>query len=607
MTHTRIMRTVSASILAISLFAHFAKSAHAETLSVERAMNAIVTRLYESHSLDELAELDESKILAFITPAERQALATRHVHFEVDVPVVVSVMREARQRSVPFWLEEAGFEKTELTVTNTEDWVYEMWQKTFPAGHVGLGINGFGNHRPHYFVSVGPVNPDDDVELRNLVPSEFDVGWMHEGAFVYHDWDSLLLKDVPEVLEGQLLLTTIRGRARAAHLIGGFRQTPHPSSDLPDQVVLSWTEAPTSTQTIQWRGSTDATNGAVRYRAAGSDGPYKTVEAERALVEDRFLANDRYCRKFTATIRGLDPDSQYVYQVGFPDSDRWSEASTFTTAPSNDEPFSFVVFGDTQSIEPLAPIAQAALEQYPDAAFQMIAGDVVSTGQYRDHWDRFFHVAQPLTRRWPLMPALGNHDVIDGLGADMWRAAHALPENGPEGLEPERAYAFEYSNALFVVLDSGLSAVDQAQWLEEQLASTDADWKIVIFHFPPYNHEHPYPEIASLWGYLFDKYEVDLAFEGHVHYYMRSKPIYRGKPMPEGERGTTHVVTIAIPNEKYQLPPADYAAVQLTGVALYQAVEVNGNTLTCRAVDANGKVHDAFTLTKSGVQVNGIK
>lgn len=576
----------------------FANPAIAGPLGVEEAMDAIVTRLYDEYTLDELGDLDETAILDFITAEERDALATRHVYFDVNVPAAVSVMRHRNQATVPFWLPEAGFKKTDMTVTNTEGWVYEVWQKEFPPGRVGLGINGFDKHRPHYFVSVGPKNASDDVQLTGVFPSQFDVGRLHEGAFVYHDWDSLTLRDVPEALRGQHYLTTIRGRARAAHLVGGFRRTPYPSSKKPDQITLSWTEDPKTTQTIQWRTSTAVADGAVRFKPAASNGNVEVVPATHEVVHDRFLANDRYCHRYTATLRGLNPGTEYTYHVGAPGDNVWSEEAAFKTAPGDNEPFKFIVFGDTQSIESWRPTADAAMEQYPGAAFQMIAGDLVGTGQYRDHWDRFFHVAQPLVRRWPLMPAVGNHDVIDGLGADMWRASHALPVNGPDHLEPERAYSFEYSNGLFVVLDSTLSAIDQAAWLEEQLATTDADWKIVVFHFPPYNYEHGYPHIESLWGYLFDKYEVDIVFEGHVHYYMRTKPIFRGKPVKSGERGTRHVVSIAIPNDQMDLPQVPYSEVQFTGTPVYQLVEINGNTLRCAAIDPRGKVRDEFTLRK---------
>jgi hypothetical protein len=170
--------------------------------------------------------------------------------------------------------------------------------------------------------------------------------------------------------------------------------------------------------------------------------------------------------------------------------------------------------------------------------------------------------------------------------------------NGPEYLESERAYSFEYGNALFLIPDSGLPVMDQAEWIEEKLANTKATWKFAMFHFPPYSHGEPYPEISSLWGYLFDKYHLDFAFEGHVHYYMRSHPIRRGQPVASPAEGTIHVISIAIPGREHDLPPADYAAVQLSGVQLYQTVEIDGKHLVCRAHDRDGKVRDEVVIEK---------
>jgi len=572
--------------------------ASAQGLTVEQAMDDIVTRLYDTMSLDELDQLTEEQIHEFLTPEERDALATKYWHFDVNVPVVVSVMRETDQRRTPFWLPEAGFEKTDMTVTNTQNWTYEVWQKKFPAGPIGLGINGFGKHRPHYFVTVGPQDAGDELELSNVFPGEFPIVWAHEGAYVYNDWDGLLLKDVPEALEGDLLLTTIRGRAREAHLIGGFRRTPFPAKAAPHQVLLTWAADPQTTQTVQWRTSTETKDGAVQYWRVGEEANTKVVEADRTVIEDRFLANDRFCHRFTATIPGLEPDTAYGYRVGTRQKGLWSESKEFRTAPAEVKPFTFVSFGDTHISEEWGDNLERTLERHPETAFYTIAGDLVKTGQYRDDWDQFFALGEGEFDRRPLAPALGNHDIIDGLGAGMWKAVFELPKNGPESVESERAYTIEYSNLLLLVLDSGLPAVEQAAWIEEQLSESDATWKIAVFHFPPYNHEHPYPEIKSLWGYLFNKHGLDIALNGHFHSYMRSHPICQGEPQTDGGDGTIYLMSIAISGRQHALPPAPWAAVQFTGPALYQTFDVDGDTLTVRAWDSEGNVRDEFRLEK---------
>jgi len=117
---------------------------------------------------------------------------------------------------------------------------------------------------------------------------------------------------VPDALKGQILLPTIRGRAREANLIDAFRKAPYPSSDKPDNVVLTWSGDPKTTQTIQWRSKTPGAS--VRYReaAATADSPWLDAKAECRTLTDRLLVNDRETSHCTATLQGLKPGTTYA-------------------------------------------------------------------------------------------------------------------------------------------------------------------------------------------------------------------------------------------------------------------------------------------------------
>ncbi len=108
----------------------------------------------------------------------------------------------------------------------------------------------------HYFVSVAPQKSDDSLVLTNFFPANQFVGSLEDGAFTYHDWDELILSDVPEKMKGQKLLTTVRGRGVESWLAGVFRSTDYPSSKLPDQVMLTWSSDPGTGIDIQWRTDT---------------------------------------------------------------------------------------------------------------------------------------------------------------------------------------------------------------------------------------------------------------------------------------------------------------------------------------------------------------
>ncbi|MCP4640776.1 MAG: metallophosphoesterase, partial [bacterium] len=385
--------------------------------------------------------------------------------------------------------------------------------------------------------------------------------------------------------------------AREAHFVGAFRSTPFPSSARPDQVTLTWSEDPKTTQTIQWRTNPSVKTGVVRYRKKGVAGFTKTAAACE-VIEDRLLANDRYIHHFTAVLRDLDPGSTYTYSVGNPDADTWSQGASFRTAPSDAAPFSFIGFADTHYSGHWDDLLESASKRFPKTAFYMIAGDVVSTGLHRQEWDHVLDYGRGIFNRSPLIYALGNHDDQDGLGASLPLALFAFPENGPEGIEPERTFSFRYGNALFLVLDVGTSHEVQAKWMDKVLAETDATWKFVVFHFPIYSVEEDYTAIRSSWSTVFDKHHVDMVFHGHVHYYLRTKPMRAGKPVASPKDGTIYTISIAQPGREYTQKDAEHVDVRFTGTAVYPKVDINGNRLHYRAFDIDGVVRDELIIEK---------
>ncbi len=563
------------------------------TQTVKSTMDNIVTRLYANLSDHELESITHDYIMNNLSDKEKDILSKKYWYFDVNVPVIVSVMQHQDQQQPPFWLEPSGFSKTNMIVKN-EEYTYSVWQKEFNAGRVELGINGFDKHRPVYFVSIGPKNKADKLELSNFYPTNQHIEIMQLGAFTYHDWDELVLTQVPESLIGNQLLTTIRGRAREAHLINAFRNTPFPSSENPDQISLTWSDDPSTTMNIQWRTNSKINQGQVHYWTNNQD--VKTTDAEEMLIENRLLKNDRYTHRFHAKLVELEPNTTYKYTVGYDQT--WSDTSEFVTGPQDSKPFSFVYFGDTHRSPHWGQLINAAFKQHPATSFFTIGGDVVSTGLYRDDWDHWFEYGQDVLKQRPMMTTLGNHDNQDGLGAQLYLDLFEYPKNGPDFLEKERVYSFEYSNALFIMLDATAPIKDQTKWLENTLANSDKTWKFAFFHFPPYSYEEDYPVIRKQWGDLFDKYHVDMVFSGHVHYYMRSKPMYNQKPVKSPADGTIYVISISVPNGDREMPSRDFVDVRFGGEPLYLTIDINKNTLEYKTYNLAGDIKDEFKIEK---------
>ncbi len=562
--------------------------------NVREVMEKVVSDLYKTTSQSDLLKLDVQKVISLFSKEELRILSSTHWTFEVNVPVVVSAMVSNEKKSLPFWIADEGFRKTSMTMKNKKT-TYEVWQKSFEAGKIGLGINGFEDGLAlHYFVSVAPQRKGDPVKITNFFPENQQVSILQNGASTYNDWDELVLEEVPAEMVGQQLLSTTRGRSAESHLVGAFRSTPYPSSQIPDQIILTWSGDPSNSMDIQWRTKPKTDASSLKYREKGSSQVF-SVTAEKMVMEDRMLMNDRFTNHFTAKLKNLKPGIWYEYQIALQKD--WSAAQCFQTADEDDS-FSFLWFGDTHFSPQFGDILKKSWAAHPDAAFFSIVGDLVSDGLNRNQWDALYEYSKETASRIPFMSVPGNHDNRAGLGAKMFCDLFSYPMNGPDGVPKEQTYAFTYKNALFLMIDATSPIEAQTAWIEKQLAETKAKWKIAMFHFPPYNWEEPYLDIQKAWVPLFDKYHADMVFGGHLHYYMRSKPMKGGKVVASYQDGTAYLISVGIPNGDHHMTDEPYAEIRDGAGHIFQYVKIVGNTLTSVSVNYQGKLIDSFSLTK---------
>ena len=588
MRHTLFLFT------AIALLLNFTASAD----PVGEVMDGVVQRISTTCSPAQLDALTEKDILEHLSTADKEVLATQYWRFQVNTPVRVSVMRDKGQATLPFWLPESGFLKTDLIVKNKDGWAYEVWQKDFEAGEIGLGINGFDKHRPHYFVSVKPLYAQEKLRLSKCYPQGQQKAKMKPGVYTYVDWSELVLTEVPESLLGGTLLQTWRGRAREAHVLGAFRQTDFPASETPDQIVMTWEGDPTSTQSIQWRMSESSREGVIRYRRANRDSDWQTMRVRPQRIHDRLLINNPGIHHFTARLTGLDADCLYEYQVGNETANALSDIRTFKTAKADDDRFSFLWTGDVHCNAIWGGMMRDAVARHPESRFYCLAGDLVNTGLYRDDWDALLHYGQRVFNHCPFMPCLGNHDDQDGLGAGLYLSQLDLPKNAPACTKAERAYWFRYGNALFFSLDIGASAMGQAKWMRGILEKEEATWKFAMFHFPPYAPGDDYPLIRMGLCPLFDEYHFDMVFNGHIHIYLRSHPLYNEAVVDSPDKGTIYVTSIGIPGRDRVKEKPDYAAVLVTEEAVYQYMRIEGPRLQYQVYNAAGELRDELEISK---------
>ncbi|MCH7415264.1 metallophosphoesterase family protein [Belliella sp. R4-6] len=557
-------------------------------------MDSIVSRLYLEKDIQTLSELNQEEILDFLRDDEKNALALNYWVFEVNQPVRVSLMRDQSQKEPPFWLSESEFTLTEMVVKN-EHSTYEVWQKHFDKGMVRLGINGFDKHRPVYFISLVPIEKNNPLKIEPIFPESQQFQILEEGAFTYHDWDGLKISKVPTSIKGEILFTTIRGRAREAHLLDAFRHTDFPSGNHADQIMLSWQDSTQNSISIQCRTNPKAGNVSLEYWQKGK-APKHITQAEQFLMEDRLLVNDRFINRNTFRLNSLLPNTEYEYRI-MTENGGSSDIFSFKTAPCITEDFSFLWFGDMHNDMKTGEMYQKAMDNFPESAFVLNSGDLVGTGLYRNDWDQLFGSLGNAPAKKPFMAVPGNHDSQDGLGAWMFREMFDYPKNGPNKTFEEFTYHFFYSNTLFLMMDGTLPIKEQKSWLEQTLKNHPATWKILTVHFPLFNSKEPYEDIQREWLPTLEKYGIDLVFSEHFHYYMRSKPLHE---FYDSKHQTVFVHSASTKGKGYEGEEnrGNFAAIELPNDYMYQKIDISSNSLKFQAFDFNGKLLDSFQIKK---------
>lgn len=260
------------------------------------------------------------------------------------------------------------------------------------------------------------------------------------------------------------------------------------------------------------------------------------------------------------TLENLSPQTKYYYQIvsDFQGSLQ-SSLHSFITAPSNYSPFSFVLFGDTQNGggwgDPQWGYPKLIDHiQNSNLQFDLIlhVGDASDQGNDIKSWHQFLSQSARLAGDHPMHISVGNHDTgsnylhdptikktrDDGANFDY---LFAYPYQVPKTEKTltsfrGRYYAFEYSNALLLFLDTQnqqLAAPWSPQWkfVEETLVKTTKPWKLVFVHWPMIEIKQKNREsqdgaptyfyrpihYAKYFLPLFEKYGVQVIFTGHAH------------------------------------------------------------------------------------------
>ena len=415
----------------------------------------------------------------------------------------------------------------------------------------------------------------------------------------------------------------------------------------PDRIIVTLDQDPKTTFSVSWRTDASVTQTRAEVIAAEAHSRFdlgaSVVEAQSQTVNLKAKEIDGTTHSLqwnthldsasyhTAQFSGLNSDTLYAYRVMGAEG-YWSEWLQTRTAPENAEPFTFLYFGDAQDglDSHWARVIRAAYRTAPDSRFAIHAGDLVNFGSRDYEWAAWFKSVSFIHGMIPALPVAGNHEYYDGIrnpeGGQLtalsllWRPQFALPTYAD--LPPdvaETVYATRYGNTLIVTLDTMADQyfAEQAQWLDNILAASDARWKVVAMHHPLFElleRNIPGvvdtgPERRSLFLPIIEKHGVDIILQGHDHAYGRGAIISRGgsRAGSRRQRISTVYVSTSSGAKMYGIKNDAWRAFADTGAVLqrqaentqfFQVIRISNDAITYEAFTATKQLYDAFRIEK---------
>ncbi|HRI69466.1 MAG TPA: metallophosphoesterase [Polyangium sp.] len=269
---------------------------------------------------------------------------------------------------------------------------------------------------------------------------------------------------------------------------------------------------------------------------------------------------------------GLSAGTTYNYKVTMGATE--APSASFTTAPAENKPFKFVVYGDNRSDAVTHAAVVGMIEKAP-ADFLLHTGDMVQTGDNESEWQEFFAIENKLLATRCLFASVGNHELTtpDPTGqVNFLRYFASIEDDGRE--RPHLYGSFRWSNTRFFMLNAmDAWTGDEREWLKSELNSAMNEpglaHRIVVLHHGPFSSGRHGGNVRLHANGIVDLMrdnKVDLILAGHDHVYERGEgqglkyvvsggagaPLYsRGKGTPETQKfeSVNHYLEVAVDGE----------------------------------------------------------
>ncbi len=371
-------------------------------------------------------------------------------------------------------------------------------------------------------------------------------------------------------------------------------------------VAVSWPQGnEDGTPTRVWRNASDNTTSLnvswfADPRFAGNEAQLQISQSEGTIGSGKVYTGTCQLTAFSdnkaayvcgAVAEDLQEATTYYYRVG--DGEHWSSVQSFTTGYQNTG-IQALVLGDLQ--ESNNTNLEGILGQVDIANFDLTiqTGDLVDNGGSYALWNNTFSMLEELpTGR---LFAIGNHEQSGSLDPN------ALIYNQEGG---SSYYSAQYGNVFVATIAYNSFSQQVLEQLKADAQASQATWKILVTHQPPYYTNAVAGMDASTQRAVAQAVQeagIDVVLSGHDHSYARTEPLYNGEV--DQEKGITYFICGSLGEKSYGVtntPEFHFAKATNDYQALYTTLSTTADTLTIQVYDYNSgspEQIDSFTKTK---------
>lgn len=386
---------------------------------------------------------------------------------------------------------------------------------------------------------------------------------------------------------------------------------PQGSADgTPYNVRFNTVDDPSTQKNITWFSyPLDGQKQFIKYAVSGTE-EWTTVEAETEQVEFNSGGNN-VININSVYLKDLAPDTEYDFILG---TDTVSaEVDKFNTEAENKETNEFFIIGDIQDSDKskVEEVARQLDAENTDYDFGIQIGDAIDQAADYIDWSQLGEiVGAKMLGDTNMISIMGNHEYYGDPQADIAGAIYNNPDTAEGG-----HYSLEYGDLYIAVINFSNTSTpieEAAEWLIEDAAKSDAEWKIVCMHQPPYytnngGNEPVYqaiPDAAEEAG-------IDAVFSGHDHTWAVTNPLIDDQI--DEDNGILYYIVGAAGSKRYAPVTQDkfdydtiFRRVGEAYTATYLKVSSNKDEMTIEVYDIEKGLLDTVKL-QSECKKNGHK